>query len=92
MCQIHKVDVFKDGKFDRPSEDARTRQIPSDAAAAEQFWDDLQKPVSVYRSHHVTDANPRYLIAGCEPPRPGPFRREHYLERAANIGCDVRGL
>ncbi|KAI9568122.1 hypothetical protein HD554DRAFT_822481 [Boletus coccyginus] len=44
-CHIHKVDVFKDGSFDRPSEDARTRQILSDTAETEKFWDDLQKPL-----------------------------------------------
>ena len=46
MCQIHKVDVFKDGTFDRlEEEEARTRQIPSDPTSAREFWDDLHKPV-----------------------------------------------
>ena len=46
-CQIHKVDVFKDGTFDRPEEErARPQQISSDPALAREFWDELQQPVS----------------------------------------------
>ena len=45
-CQIHRVDVFKDGTFDKIEPAARTRRIPSDPTSAKEFWDDLQKPVS----------------------------------------------
>ena len=45
MCQIHKVDVLKDGLFDQPNENERTRKIPSDPTAASEFWDELQGPV-----------------------------------------------
>ena len=45
MCQIHKVDVLKDGQFDQPNENERTRKIPSDPTAASEFWDELQGPV-----------------------------------------------
>jgi hypothetical protein len=48
-CQIHKVDVFKDGIFVRPDEDTRTREIPSDPTSAKEFWDDIQSPVSASR-------------------------------------------
>ncbi|KAF8553819.1 hypothetical protein OG21DRAFT_1522884 [Imleria badia] len=45
MCQIHKVDVLADGLFDRPDENERTREIPSDPTAAREFWDELQGPL-----------------------------------------------
>ena len=91
-CQIHKVDVFKDGIFVRPDEDTWTREIPSDPTSAKEFWDDLQSPVSALVSHHAADTSLKYSIARFEPPRPSPLHRGHYLERAADIGRDVRGL
>ena len=45
-CQIHKVDVLRDGIFDRPNEKDRTRQITADPAVVQAFWDDIQNPVS----------------------------------------------
>ncbi|KAI9572275.1 cora-like Mg2+ transporter protein-domain-containing protein [Boletus coccyginus] len=46
MCHIHKVDIFKDGMFDRSRDlDERIRRIPSDATSAAGFWDDLNSPL-----------------------------------------------
>jgi Mg2+ and Co2+ transporter CorA len=44
-CQIHKVDVLKDGIFDRPNEKDRTRQITADPAVVQAFWDEIRKPL-----------------------------------------------
>ncbi|KAH0834812.1 hypothetical protein J3R83DRAFT_10421 [Lanmaoa asiatica] len=43
-CQIHKVDIFKDGTFDKPQEEVQPRQIPSDLESTTAFWEELQKP------------------------------------------------
>lgn len=67
--QIHGVDVFKDGTFDKPEEGTRTRQIPSDPAVAREFWDELQRPASSFfsRAMHSSEVLDRLKIFGCEP-------------------------
>lgn len=40
------MDVLEDGKFDKLDEKDRTRQITSDAAVIQAFWDDIRIPVS----------------------------------------------